>query len=100
MSCGACELKALGRKAMEALNQGDHDQALDLLTQARSRAMVRNLTLHEAGILNSMGLVMQLSGQDEDAKRLFSLALAQVRERIGQDNVLYSRIRQNLEGVS
>lgn len=97
MGCGACELKALGHKAMAACNRGDYGQAPGILGEARTRAMSRNLSLHEAGILNSIGLVMQLAGQDADAKRMFSQALDRVRQRIAQDNPLHARIWRNLE---
>lgn len=93
----AMELGHINRRAMDALAKNDHANAIFLLSQALDRARFFPRRLNEARIRNNLGLAYFLTDRQEQARAEFNTALLLVRDDLGEDNVLFRRIKKNLD---
>ena len=93
----ACKcIGSLNRQGMEALNKGEHGEAVTLLKKAVQQAHDIDSPVYEAKIRNNLALAYQIMGHLDQAHQNFTLALAGIRRKVGEDNPLYTRITGNL----
>lgn len=90
------KLGMLNREGMKACNSGRNEDALFQLIQADSIARSLKSPLHEAKVRNNIGLVHQLSGNNEEALACFRLAKRSAVAGAGTDTKLHRVIVRNL----
>jgi hypothetical protein len=90
------KIAMLNREGMKACNSGRKEDALFQLVQAAGIAKSLNSTLHQARIRNNIGLVHQMSGNNEEALVCFRLAEKTVVASVALDTNLHRVISSNL----
>lgn len=90
-------LGLLIRAGMKAASEDRLEDAVFQLHMALSMARGMDSPLHEAKVRNNLALVHQLRDDLNAARSELRQALEIVENSVGQDNILYRKIADNLD---
>ncbi|WP_034640113.1 tetratricopeptide repeat protein [Desulfovibrio inopinatus] len=97
---GACAKSMFGklnRLAMQALNNGKHDEAMNFLELALDKAQQANAGVFEIKLRNNLGLAHTLAGNKAKARREFEKAMELHNRHLTMKTPLIDSIQANLD---
>ena len=98
--CKVKEVSSLNKKGMDACTHGDFSAAIDYLMQAEQKAFFMGATTFRGKLNYHLGIVHQLAGNSEKAKSSYTLAQNIIKNKVGTENSLYTKITENLNQLS
>ena len=92
-------MNELSRDAMQASNEGRHDDALFKLLQAGRMAKALSLPIQEAAIRNNMSIVHQMAGNMDEARSCLRIAARLLNGASPGENHIAASIAANLARI-
>jgi len=98
--CRAKRIVNLHRSGMAACQSGDLDGALGKLRQALEEVRQIGLECYQVKIMNNLGIVLELKGDNRAAREHYRAAHGMARGKLGPDSRLCQVVGTNLARVS